>query len=164
MTEYYEILTGERIPTGRRRCRDEAMEAGEYRSGAEIWVFHRDGRLMVTRRHPMKKGYPGMWECTGGLVRAGETTRAAILREAAEEIGIAFESKDVRPLATLLCGREFLDVYTAVTDRPVESLILQSDEVVDARYVTWEELDGMNRQGLFVPTVYRRLHYYRNML
>ena len=164
MPEYFDILTREKIPTGKKRPRGEKMASGEYRRGAEIWIFHRDGHLMITRRHPEKDSYPGMWECTGGLVRSGETARAAILRETAEEIGISFAPEDVRPLATLLCGQEYLDLFTAVTSRSAEQLILQPDEVVGARYVTWDELDEMNREGAFVPAVYRRLRQYRVML
>ena len=89
MTEYYDVLDVFRRRTGIRHARGESLMENEYRHGAEIWVFHRDGRLMVTRRHLEKDGYPGKWECTGGLVRSGDSTFVTILRETEEEIGIA---------------------------------------------------------------------------
>lgn len=164
MKEYYDVLDVFRRPTGRVRPRGEALQDGEYRNGAEIWVFNTDGRLMITRRHPEKDAHPGKWECTGGLVRSGDSTFVAILREAEEEIGIAFAPGEVRRVATRLCGREYLDIYTARTDRPISSLRLQPDEVIDARYVTWDELRAMRDSGEFISFVYERLMEFRNLL
>lgn len=162
--EYFDILDVFRRRTGRVRPRGEKMTENEYRHGAEIWIFHIDGRLMVTRRHLKKDGYPGKWECTGGLVTTGESTFNTILREAEEEVGIKFAPKDIRRVATKLCGHEYLDIFTATTDRPIESLILQPTEVIDARYVTWDELKIMLDSGEFIPNVYKRLMEFKKML
>jgi len=162
--EYYDILDVFRRRTGRVRPRGEAMVPGEYRHGAEIWIFHTDGRLMVTRRHLEKDGYPGKWECTGGLVTTGETTFNTILREAEEEIGIKFTPNDIRKVATKLCGREYLDIYTAKTDRPIDSLKLKPTEVIEARYVTWTELKAMLDSGKFIENVYKRLMEFRSLV
>ena len=164
MKEYYDVLTVYRYPTGRVRPRGEALQEGEYRHGAEIWIFHTDGRLMVTRRHLKKEGNPGKWECTAGLVTTGESTFTTILREAEEEIGIRFEPHEIRRVGTKLCGREYLDIFTATTDRPIESLKLQPTEVIDARYVTWEGLKAMLDSGEFVPSVYERIMAFRSVL
>lgn len=164
MKEYYDVLDVFRRPTGRVRPRGEALQEGEYRSGAEIWVFNTDGRLMVTRRHMEKDAHPGKWECTGGLVRSGDSTFATILREAGEEIGIFFAPGEVRRVATRLCGREYLDIYTARTDRPISSLELQPEEVIDARYVTWDELRAMRDSGEFISAIYDRIMEFRSLL
>lgn len=153
--EYYDVLTADRQPTGRVRMRGEALGEGEYRSGAEIWVFVPDGRLMVTQRHPEKDEYPLLWECTGGLVRSGESTFETIKREAAEEIGVKFEDDEIRFVTTILRNRQFLDVYTAVTDKTVFSL--QPDEVVDYRFVTDDELKAMYEKGEFISFIYERV-------
>lgn len=164
MTEYYDILDVLRRRTGKKRPRGERMQENEYRDGAEIWVFHTDGRLMVTRRHPEKDAHPGKWECTGGLVRSGDSTFETILRETEEEIGIAFDPHEIRKIATRLNGQEYLDIFTAVTDRPIESLRLQPEEVVDARYVTWDELRAMRDSGEFLPHIYERIMEFRSLL
>jgi len=162
--EYYDILTVYRYPTGSVRPRGEAMAEGEYRHGAEIWIFHEDGRLMITRRHLKKDGHPGKWECTGGLVTTGETTFNTILREAEEEIGIRFQPHEVRKVGTKLCGQEYLDIFTAKTVCPIESLVLQPTEVIDARYVTWDELRAMRDSGEFISTLYDRIMAFRSLL
>lgn len=164
MKEYYDVLDVFRRRKGYVKERGVPLVEGEYRSGAEIWIFHTDGRLMVTRRHLMKDGYPGKWECTGGLVTTGETTFQTILREAGEEIGLEFAPSQVRKVATKLCGREYLDIYTATTDTPVSELKLQPTEVIDARYVTWDELLEMRDSGEFIDNVYRRIMEFRSLL
>ena len=153
--EYYDVLTADRKPTGRVRMRGEPLGEGEYRSGAEIWVFAPDGRLMVTQRHPEKDEYPLLWECTGGLVRSGESTFETIKREAEEEIGVKFGDDEIRFVTTILRNRQYLDVYTAVTR--LTEFALQPDEVVDYRFVTDDELKAMYEKGEFISFIYERV-------
>ena len=155
MVEYFDVLTSDRKPTGRKLLRGTPLGENDYRNCAEIWVFAPDGRLMVTRRHQDKSDYPLYWECTAGLVRAGETTLQAILREASEEIGVKFRESDIKLLLTKLTHRNFVDIYTAVTDQ--KEFILQPDEVIDYRFVTKDELIKMNEDGIFVPFIYDRV-------
>ena len=153
--EYYDVLTIDRKKTGITHRRGEPLGEDEYRSGAEIWVFAPDGRLMITQRHPEKDAYPLFWECTGGLVRSGESTFETIKREAGEEIGTRFSDDEIKFVTTILVGHEYLDVYTAVTDRT--GFELQEDEVVDFRFVTDEELKALYERGGFIPQVFSRL-------
>ena len=47
-----------------------------------------DGRVLLTRR-PEGKKLAGLWEFPGGKLHEGETPEAALIRELAEELGIA---------------------------------------------------------------------------
>ncbi|MEY2668695.1 MAG: hypothetical protein RJA59_1333, partial [Pseudomonadota bacterium] len=48
-------------------------------------VIRRDGRILVTRRHPhADRG--GQWEFPGGKVEPGEDEAAALVREIREEL------------------------------------------------------------------------------
>ncbi len=164
MAERYDIFTEARVPTGGTRARYEMLRDGEYRLGAEIWILNTDGRIMVTKRHPEKREYPGLWECTGGFVCAGETTLDTILRETREEIGLSFSPADVRLVATELRERQFIDLYTATTDTDISSLTLQPEEVTDAKWVTWDELAAMRERGEFVDFVFERITRHRDGL
>lgn len=60
-------------------------------AAAVVW---RDGRLLMTQRPP--GGPVGLqWEFPGGKVERGETPEQALIREIAEELGVAAEPHEV---------------------------------------------------------------------
>ena len=59
-------------------------------------LFDRDGRVLLARR-PDGKHHGGLWEFPGGKVENGEIPRAALVREIAEELGLALEPDRLQP-------------------------------------------------------------------
>jgi 8-oxo-dGTP diphosphatase len=57
-----------------------------------------EGRVFVQRR-PEGRAHAGLWEFPGGKVEPGETPEAALVRELAEELGIAVVAADLVPAA-----------------------------------------------------------------
>jgi 8-oxo-dGTP diphosphatase len=49
----------------------------------------RQGSVLLARRSPHRKAYPGLWSFPGGHVEAGETLEQALIREASEEVNLA---------------------------------------------------------------------------
>jgi 8-oxo-dGTP diphosphatase len=49
----------------------------------------REGRVLLARRSPRRKAYPGKWSFPGGHVEADETLEEALVREMREEVGLA---------------------------------------------------------------------------
>lgn len=56
------------------------------------------GRFLLQKR-PLGKRHAGLWEFPGGKVETGEMPRSALVRELAEELGIAIDMPDIRPFA-----------------------------------------------------------------
>ena len=56
-----------------------------------------DGTFLLAQR-PAGKPYPGYWEFPGGKIEAGESPRAALVRELREELGI--EVREATPWIT----------------------------------------------------------------
>jgi 8-oxo-dGTP diphosphatase len=61
-------------------------------------LIDRHGAVLVQQR-PAGKALAGLWEFPGGKVEPGETPEAALVRELAEELGIAVETATLRPIA-----------------------------------------------------------------
>ncbi len=57
-----------------------------------------EGRVLIQRR-PDHKQHGGLWEFPGGKCDPGETVRAALVRELAEELAIEVALADLHPAA-----------------------------------------------------------------
>jgi len=58
----------------------------------------REGRVLIAQR-PAGKEHAGLWEFPGGKVEPGESPEAALVRELAEELGVAIDPSALEPLA-----------------------------------------------------------------
>ncbi len=52
-------------------------------------IFDAQGRVLLLKRSPRSKNYPGKWEFPGGKVDRGERFDDALVREVREETGLA---------------------------------------------------------------------------
>lgn len=48
----------------------------------------RDDHVLLGRRMPQRRSYPGCWDVLGGHLEAGETPEQALIREVQEEAGV----------------------------------------------------------------------------
>jgi len=147
MRELQDLYDIHRNPTGGQFYRGEPVPEGSYRLGVQVWVRNAEGEFLLSQRHPCKKK-PLLWEATGGAVDAGEDTLTAAVREVGEELGLRLGKDRLVLLCTKLCdGVEFLDTYLAEWNGSVDELTFQENEVVDARWVTYEEMEAMDARG-----------------
>jgi 8-oxo-dGTP diphosphatase len=65
---------------------------------AAVALVDTDGRVLIARR-PEGKPMAGLWEFPGGKVEAGERPEDALIRELAEELGIAVHDSCLAPLS-----------------------------------------------------------------
>lgn len=158
MPEFWDIYDSSRQKTGRLQQRGLPMDPDDYHLVVEIWLMNPRGEVLLTRRHP-DKHYGGLWECTGGSVLAGEESLAAALREVREEIGANLAQGEPGVLLASCSVRRDLpgqysahyDVYLFRRDLPLEGLVLQPEEVVDAKWVDRAEYARMQAAGEIAP-------------
>jgi len=163
MVEYWDLYNADRTPLGRTIKRGDAFAEGEYYVCCEVWVRNSEGKFLMTQRHPDKKA-GGLWEFTGGGVLAGETTKQAAVRELYEELGVHAEESELSLLEVYRHKNYFMDIFVVRRDIDVNTLTLQPEEVVDAKWVSGEELLRMIEEKQVVWSVGLRYGQYRELL
>ena len=163
MAEYWDLYDANRNPLGRTIKRGDAFAEGEYYVCCEVWMQNSEGKLLMTQRHPDKKA-GGLWEFTGGGVLVGETTKQAALRELEEELGVTAKEKDLSLLDVYQHKNYFMDIFVAKMDVETSSLVLQRSEVVDAKWVSHEEILKMIEEKRVVWSVGLRYGMYSEKL
>ncbi|GLB29317.1 NUDIX hydrolase [Lacrimispora amygdalina] len=148
--ELWDIYDENRAATGRTHVRGVPLGKGDYHLVADIWTVNQKDLILLTRRHP-DKPYGLMWECTGGSVLAGETSEEGALRELLEEAGIHAEKEDIKLIHSIRQKERFVDTYITRQNITMGDVKLQAEEVVDAKFVTFEELLDLWKQGIVVP-------------
>lgn len=150
--EIWDVYDIDRIKTGETACRGEKMMPGQYHMVVHVCIFGTDGRMLIQQRCMEKKSWAGLWDVSvGGSALTGESSRDAAEREVFEELGIKICLEGVRPNLTVNFSPGFDDVYLLVGDVDENSLVLQKEEVADARFATKEEIIQMIRDGSFIP-------------
>lgn len=61
-----------------------------------VGLYDRRGRILLQQRLPGKR-HEGRWEFPGGKVETGETPRAALVREIAEELDLVLDASLLEP-------------------------------------------------------------------
>ena len=139
MVELNDIYDKNRRRTGKVHRRGTPWRFGEYGLVVCVWIYDGAGRLLMTMRAP-EKSLSGTWENTGGAARAGEDSLQAIVREVFEETGIEAQAEDFRLLGSATRRRLHFDHYCLKRNDPIEKIILQPGETVDAKWFTFDEI------------------------
>lgn len=159
--ELWDLYDENRKPLKKTHVRGMPMPEGAYHMVSDVWTVTKDGKVLITQRHP-DKPYGLLWECNGGSVVAGETGIEGALRELLEEVGIRADAEQLVFLESVKAKERFVDTYITRQDIELDDLTLQPEEVVDARLVSFEELNKMWEQGLIVPR--ERFRLYRDKI
>lgn len=110
------------------------------------YLFDADGRLLLTRRALGKRTWPGVWtnSCCGHL-KPGEDAEDAVRRRVQEELGVRIEGLQVmlpefRYRAVDYSGIVEHELCPVFAGRLSGELSPDPDEVMDHRYVNWDDL------------------------
>lgn len=142
MSELWDLYDEDRKPLNKTHVRGIPLSEGEYHIVVDIWTINSDGKILIDKRHPNKK-FGGFWECTSGSVIMGEDSVTGALRELEEELGIKSTSEELVLIQSIRLRDSFVDTYVVNKDISIDSLVLQAEEVVEAKFVTLNELDDL---------------------
>lgn len=154
LSEWLDLCDREGRPLGRGLLRGELPPPGAYWRVSDAWFVNSRGQLLLQRRALGKRAHAGLWACTGGGVRHGETPREGCVRECREEIGVTPDFRRGGLIMGYVGEHSYHDVYLFHQDVSEADLRLQPEEVTDARWFTPDETRELVRGGAFVPLGY----------
>ena len=151
--ELWDVYDSERNLTGRTHRREDPLPEGDYHLVVFVWLINSKNEFLITKRSP-NKGYPNMWECTGGSAVAGDNSLAAAIREVKEETGLDVFAENGRLVFSSIHGDSFFDTWVFSQDFDLCDVILQENETVDATYATAEDIRRLIANDGFVAPYY----------
>lgn len=154
MEEYWNVYDKYRNKMDKiiKRDSDERLKDGEYHIVITGIIQNSKNQILITRRNKNKIVYPGLWECTGGSVKAEESSIEAVIREIKEEIGVEFKPTEGRLLGTVKGNNFFRDVWNFRKDILKKDINYNDGEVIDSRWVSLEEYANLYSIGEVVPS------------
>lgn len=149
--EYWDIITADGLPTGKKikRCAFNHLLHGEYHLVVHIWIKNSKGEYLIQRRSIEREPMSGEWAATGGSVISGERSEQGAIRELQEELGIKIKENELKFITRIVRKNSIVDIWMVGVDIAIESLNLQKEEVMDAKWVTEEEFKEMIAKGQF---------------
>lgn len=86
----------------------------------------------------------------GGSVILGENSLQTIVREAKEELNLDINQENLRLIRKFKTGNVWINTYVLKCDYDISEIRFKEDEVSDAKWATWEEIDDLVKNGHFI--------------
>lgn len=150
--ELWEVLDGDGNPTGEimEKYDKKVFERGMYHLGTDVWIINSENKILIQKRSEQKRLEPNVWAMTGGSVILGEKSPETIVREAKEELDIDINPDDLKLITKFRTGNVWIDTYILKCDYDVSKMKFQEEEVSDAKWATWKEIDDLVSKGQFI--------------
>lgn len=150
MDELVDIVDENGIVSGLTCLKSQAHKEGYWHPCINVWLFTKDGELLIQKRVDTKDTFPSLWDVSvAGHIGAGEQPLASAQRELFEEIGLVIGAGELMEIGTyssthrhsdMLFDREFQYVYIVELKVPLDELKLQVEEVAELRLLPISEL------------------------
>ena len=126
---------------------------GLNKVAVHIWVVNSKGEFLLQQRLATAKKLPNMWGQIGGGVQTGETSWDACVRECSEEMGLTPTLENSILVGTWKRLNDFVDVWLVYSDVNVNDLKLQPSEVQNAKWASRQDIEQMQQNGTFIPSI-----------
>lgn len=151
--ELWDVYDENRNLTGRLQRRGDMLEGGNYHLVVHVWTRNSKGEFLLTKRSP-NKGFPLMWEATGGSALAGDDSLTAAVREVREETGVELDPTAGRCVITYRRDNYFCDVWLFRHEFDLDAVTLLEGETCDKMSADAAMIRTMYEEGKLVPYRY----------
>ena len=154
--ELLDVLDEFGNPTGMVETKEEVYRRGLWHRSCHIWIENDNKELLVQKRNPNKKTFPNLWALSvAGHVDSGESSMTAAVRELKEEVNLDVKIDELKYLFTIKRDekhgdsiiRVFDDVYLLHKNIDVEDTKLQVEELTDIKFVYYQYLENIFKEG-----------------
>lgn len=167
MDEYIDIVTQDGKPTGKSELKSIIHLKGFYHNTAHIWLYNKDGNILLAQRDANKSICPLLWDVSvAGHIDSGELIIQGAIREVKEEINLELVPNDLKKIGIFKCfqsypsgikDNEFHHTYIAELKVSISELTPQIGEVESLKLVSFETfktlLDNIRENNNhFVPS------------
>ena len=164
MDEYLDILDENGIKTGKTKLRRAVHRDGDWHRSVNVLLVTPRNEVLLQRRSPNKDSWPDKWDIScGGHVTADNDVLATVFRELKGELNFSFSPSDAlfyidtfksssRPQPDFH-DNSFDDLFILFTNKTLEDLTFQEEEISALKFVPLEELRHMvqNNDSDLVP-------------
>lgn len=128
----------------------KVFNRGFFHLGSDIWMINKENKILIQKRSPMKRLEPNVWAMTGGSVIVGENSVDTIVRETKEEIGLDIDANQLKLVTKFRTGTVWIHTYVLRCDYKISEMKFRPEEVSEAKWATWEEIDEIVKKGQFI--------------
>ena len=158
--ELWDLYDEQRRLVGTDHIRGEELPDGCFHLVVHVWIKNSKGEYLISQRAADRPTYPLLWECVGGSVLKGETSLQGALREVKEEVGLDLEGSTgkiiftkTRKVVDRVKCNDIMDVWQFPYEGEAHLELATTREVAQTRWASYQEIQQLWEQKLFVPTL-----------
>ena len=156
--EYFDLLDENGNKTDKTKLRTEVHRDGDWHKAVHIWIINNNGDILLQRRCATKDSNPNMLDISSaGHLSAGDDSLSGAIRELKEELNLDVNKEELQFIKTLkrsskytstFINNEFDDLYILRTNKSIDDMKFQEDEISEIFFVTYKQFKEMvnNRQ------------------
>ena len=129
-----------------------------------VWFVNSDGLFLLQQRVANTGRFSDKWGATGGCVQHNENSMDTVARESFEELGIKVDFGRAALVATIKHPDDFVDVWLVDVGTEMPRLVLQTDEVQNAAWMSADEILAYCSDEKCTPSVSNELKIIQNFL
>ena len=151
--EYFDILDEHGNKTGKVKLRGDVHRDGDWHKAVHIWIINNNGDILLQRRCATKDSNPNKLDISSaGHLSAGDDSLTGAIRELKEELNLEVTPNELQFIKTLkrsskytdtFINNEFDDLYILRTNKKLEDLEFQKEEISEIFFVPYKEFKNM---------------------
>ena len=151
--EYFDLLDENGNKTGKIKLRTEVHRDGDWHKAVHIWIINNKGDVLLQRRCATKDSNPNMLDISSaGHLSAGDDSLSGAIRELKEELNLDVNKEELQFIKTLkrsskytstFINNEFDDLYILRTDKTINDMKFQEDEISEIFFVPYKKFKEM---------------------